>query len=199
MKFKFLALTLCMASLSCIHLQAQSVKDQNAKHSSMKGLHTNVMSKDGADFTFFGASDVAPFTLTGSPTPTFVPIPFTQHHISHGKAVKSNATSDQFLLRKGTYLILFTGTFTADDNPSTLGDLGIFFDIALQVGSNTIFLNTDSHEPLSSGFDATGVSCVSKVIEVDKPTPLSIVARDTTDMTTVDLTTRSISIIKLDD
>jgi len=208
MKFKLLALTLCLATLSCLNLnaQAQKVKKPNiAKNTKNPRISpaSKLLSKDSADFYFFEASDTNPFVFTGSSVtpPNFVPLPFTQQKLSHGQSIKPNATGTQFLLEKGTYLVLFTGTFQTDLTISPTEE-GIFFDIALQLGPNAIFINTDSGNPLSGdGFGdfASPISlcCTSKVVEVDKPTNLAVVVSGTVDNTVITTTTRSITIVKL--
>jgi hypothetical protein len=194
MKFKLLALTCFLAALSCFNLNAQAHKVNKPK-----ATNASKLSKDSKDSIFFEASDTNPFVFTGSSVnPTFVPLPFTQQKLHHGHSIQPNATGTQFLLEKGTYLVLFTGTFQTDDSTGHQ-NIGIFFDVALQLGSNTIFINTDSHEPLSTDFDPIGISSTNKVLEVDKPTNLSVVVRGTTDLSTVTALTRSLTILKLNE
>lgn len=190
MKFKFLTLALLMATLSSFTINAQKALVKKPKMA--KALKS--LSKGASDFIFFEASDTNPYVLTGSLTPVYVPLPFTQQKIHHGDAIKPNSTGTEFLLERGTYLVLFTGTFFANPNG---GDEGVFFNIALQLGPNTIYINTDSRIGAGDGLESIGISCIPKVIEVDKPTTLSLVAEATTFDTTVTAMTRSLTIIKL--
>jgi len=179
MKCKFLAIALSILALSSI--EAKNAKALTPKKSKF------LLGKDKAQISFFGAEDTSPITFVGATT-TFTPITFTQDQLSHGNAITPNGASSQFLLQEGTYKISFTGTFQSSFPPS-------FWDIALQVGKNTIFINSDSKNFLP--LDSFAISFVDKVIEVDKPTHLSIVARNTATGASVVLTTRSIIIQKL--
>jgi len=204
MKFKFLALAIGMATLICPNLNAKNTKSAG-KHA--KAL--DVLSKDSETRTFYSASDNASITLApvNFNTPEFtngalIPLTFTQHIHAHGKGIKGKG--DKFLLDKGIYLVLFTGTFQANNGP-------FFFDVVLRLGSSTVFTNIDSHDGVSNDttflFDATGITTFFKVIQVNKPTNLSVAARvlnqsnffDQESITNpVTALTRSLTIIKLD-
>jgi hypothetical protein len=209
MKFKLLALTLCMAALSSVSLKAQDAKLLPLKYAA----DSKVVSKDKKSRTYFSASDAAQISLTQSthaqtlPQIPFVPLTFTTHIHANGKGIKSNG--DQFRLSKGIYLVMFTGTFQVAGPEDD-----VYFDVALQVGSDQLFINSESHE--SQFFDdtigvvvpgdSTGISSIFKVIEVKKPTDISIVARNTTSVTAlqergtiVNALTRSLTILKLAD
>jgi hypothetical protein len=177
MKFKFLAFAVCIAALSTVGIEAKDIFSKKAN---------NLLSKDKSSIIFFGAEDTSLITLVGTTTSAYTPLTFTQDQLSNG--ITTDVTSSQFLLKEGTYKISFAGTFQSGFPPS-------FYNIALQVGSHIIFINTDSLEFFP--FDSFGISTIYKVIEVDKATTLSIVARNTTPGATVALTTRSITIQKL--
>jgi hypothetical protein len=179
MKFKLLALTMCALILSSASVQAKNAKVFTSK--SAKKAH--LLSKSMPNTTFFGAEDTSTISLTG-PTGVWTPLPFTMDQLSNGTSITPNGASNTFLLAKGTYFISFTGTFA-----DTGGDTA-FYDIALQLGTNVIFINTDSQETVT---DNIGISTIYKVIEVDTPTNLSIVTRVTSNAG-VDVTTRSITI-----
>lgn len=196
MKFKFLALALSLTFI-CPSLQAKNVK---STHKQAKTA--DLLGKDQKIRTYFSASDDAVIEI---PAPTvqrhgieetffnglYVPLTFTRFVHAHGKGIK--AKGDTFLLDKGVYLVLFSGTFNVN------GDEGeaAFFDITLHLGSSTVFTNSDSHV---QNFDSTGISTFFKVIQVNKPTNLKILARNRASfaISTTSSTMRSLTIIKLD-
>lgn len=184
MKFKFLALALSILTLSSVHVEAKSVKGLSPKKA--KILSSKEKSKK-SHVKFFGAEDTSPITLDG-PATTYTQLTFTQDKLSNGTSITPDAAGSQFLLQKGTYKISVTATFQ-----STLHTP--FLNIALQLGPNTIFVNTDSQE--SFGEEEFSISSIYKVIEVDKPTKLSILAKNTAGSSSAVLTTRSIVIQKL--
>jgi len=180
MKSKLLAFALCMTALSSANIEAK-IAAKNAKPFQI--------SKEKSAITFFGAEDTSEIDLVG-PTSAFTQLTFTQDQFSFGKGITPNLASSEFLLEKGTYYISFTGTFQLSGSSATAA----YYDIALQLGPNFIFVNTDSvNFTVDNPFS---VSSLYKVIEVKKPTNLSIVARCTSTGDTVLLTTRSISIEK---
>lgn len=184
MKFNFSALVFSVASLTFLGYVCPDLHAKNAKT------------------TFFSASDNAAQTFSGPTTtppitPIFIPLTFTQHLHHHGHSIKSNG--DQFRLKKGTYLVSFTATFTAGSQVTVAPT---YFDIALQVGSKLFFVNTDSHfalDPDAPTFStSTGIASFNKIIEIDDDhKDLSVVVRNTSSFQTVTATTRSITIKKL--
>jgi hypothetical protein len=187
MKFKFLALTMCALTLACASIHAKNTRVLTPK----KAKKAMLLSKEKSGLQFFGASDGSTITLA-SPTTAWTPLTFTKHKHFHGDSIKPNAAGDTFLLETGTYYVTFTGTFSGAITQNGQ-DEGVFYNVALQLGPNVIFINTDSQEP--NGFESACISTISKVIQVTSPTNLSIVAMDTnSDITTVNVTTRSISI-----
>jgi hypothetical protein len=192
MNFKLLALTLCMATLSFVNLRAE---DSKLTRKSIAGV--KLLSKGEASLPFYSASDKSTVTLFGATTASYVALPFTRDIDVNGKGIKANKNGDQFRLNKGTYLILFSGTFQAHGLADSEAVDFAYLEVALQVGPNIIFINTDSHNLLEDGEDANGISSISKVIEVDEPTTLSLVVRDVSNDTSVIATTRSLSIIRL--
>jgi hypothetical protein len=182
MKFKFSVLAFSLASLAFTNLAFVDLHAKNAK----------IFSKDLEKSSFFSASDTAAQTFNGSTTiPKFIPLTFTQNLHHRGHAIKSNG--DQFRLKEGVYLVSFSGTFAVAGVPNAVN-----YDVALQLGSKFIFINTDSHEAPEGA--ATGITSVTKIIKVDdEHTDLSVVVRNTTPSSTatVTATTRSITIEKL--
>jgi hypothetical protein len=215
MKLKFLALTLCMATLSCTSMNAQDTRLQPRK----SAAKTKLLSKDTISATFFGASDNTAISFSGTSSgqvgvlndpPTLTPLTFTQHKHANGKGIKLSSAGDYFLLDKGRYLVLFTGTFqvSATEN-ERIRDFapGVFFNVALQLGSNVIFTNGESHQ---ANLDDTGITYISKVIKVDHDrTNLSVVVGNVSVfvgqlveleiLANLNALTRSITILKLDD
>jgi hypothetical protein len=183
MKFKFLVLTLCMAALSSACLKAQDGMRLPRKCAAK----AKVLSKDKEATSFFGASSATVIPLKGVSPALYVPLSFATHDHSRGKSIKSYG--DHFRLDKGVYLILFTGTFEVES-----GGGGTPLDIALQLGSNTIFINSDSHD---EGEDFVGISSTTKIIEVEERTKLSVLARTTRVGAQVNVLDRSLSILKL--
>lgn len=185
MKFKFLAIGLSMLALSSAHIEAKRAKDASLQNPKI------LLSKDKAKIAFLGAEDTSSITLPTS----YIRLPFTQDQLSHGKSITPDITGSQFLLQKGSYKISFTGTF----QNTTGEDQYVYYTIALQVGPNIIFVNTDNQEDF--GGDDFNISSLYKVIEVDKPTYLSVLAKNSTPSSfpsaTVAVTTRSIVIQKL--
>jgi len=193
MKLKLIALALGVAALS------SSLHAKDAKVLSPKKTKKALIKKEKSEsshLTFFGASDVSPITLTGGGP--FTPLTFTQFQFSHGKGIIPDSTGSVFTLTPGIYSVTFSGTFQVTQ--PTVSDVGVNYDIALQLGANPpIFVNTDSGRNQSSGFNAFDLSVISKVIQVTSPTTLSIVASDTSAASTaVTVTTRSIIIEKFE-
>jgi len=194
MKFKFLALAICLATCNLLHLQAAGQKDTPYKKQSMqKG-----MSKGKSAPNFFGASSSTTIPLDGTMNPVFVPLSFEVHEHSHGKSIKAEDSS-HFKLEKGKYLVLFSGTFVAVQSlfsPFQQVEEVDYatIEVALQLGSNVIFINTDTHDTFD---DTTGVSAITKVVEVNEPTTLSVVAKAPGIGNFVNASFRSITILKL--
>src|SRR5438270_13958703 len=134
MKFKFSAFVFSLASLAFTGLVCPNLHAKKAKLLSKDSVHKH------AKTSFFSASDNAAQTFNSSTatppvTPDFIPLTFTQHLHHHGDSIKSNG--DQFRLKKGEYLVSFTGTFAAGTTATV--DL-VTFDFALQVGENFFFI-----------------------------------------------------------
>lgn len=194
MKQTLLALIMCKVLLAGTDLQAE------AKPFKEKTF-TKQLSKDKSLTTFFAASDTQPLSippiLTDSNfyfnTSNFVPVTFTQEIHAQGKGIKAGANGASFLLEKGTYYVLFTGTF------STTALFG-FFDVGLQLGSELIFVNSHS---LDTFVDSTGVVNLYKVIDVKEDSSLSVVvdnesfSEEEEALNEISALTRSITIIKL--
>lgn len=180
MKFKFST----FFSTFAISLATLAVGDVHANNAKL-------FSKDPVIKSFFSAADNAPQTFTGpesptSPLPSFAPLTFTKHVYHRGHAIESH--KDKFRLKEGIYLISFEGTFTG----TATGSAEIF-DIALKLGHDVIFINTDSTD-----FIHPAMSSFTKTIRVeDGQKDLSIVVRTQTPSSTVTASTRSITIEKL--
>jgi hypothetical protein len=192
-----------MATVSCLSLNAQDAKLLPLKRTA----DAKILGKGKANFAFYGASDISRIPLPGFASSTFVKLPFTQDVHAHGKYIKAEDNGLEFHLEKGSYLVTFTGTFSVgalNDEVITIHGSGVFFDVALQVGSNILFINTDSHDASNNGIfagaeiDDTGVSSISQIIKVKEHTKLSVVARCTTPDSSIEVSTRSISIVKID-
>lgn len=196
MKFKFLALTMCLWTLSSLSLQAANLKSKQGASYPKMDNRAKVQSKHKASPNFFGASSAVGIPLIGITPQVFVPLTFELHEHSHGKTIKAENGS-QFWLDKGTYLVLFSGTFVviAPQNPvlSEFQDVAAY-NVALQLGSNVIFTNTDSADAEDS---STASSAITKVIEVTEPTKLSVVASATVPGAYVNASSRSITILQL--
>jgi len=185
MKFKFST----FFSTFAISLATLAFGDVHAKNAHAK--NAKLIAKDPVIKSFFSAADNAPQTFTGpesptSPLPSFAPLTFTKHVYHRGHAIESH--KDKFRLKKGVYLISFAGTFTG-----SITDSAEIFDIALQLGSDVIFINTDSAD-----FINPAMSSFTKTIRVeDGQKDLSIVVRTQTPLSTVTASTRSITIEQL--
>jgi len=166
MKCKLLALTLCLASLSCKEIKANNSNLQAEKRA---------LSKGKSNATFFAASDNTPLffpeTASGLETPTapyVIPLTFTQAKHSQGKGIKASPRGDYFLLDEGSYLVLFTGTFSTNQPAAD-------FDVALQLGSDVIF---DNFESLLGESTSMCLTNLYKVVEVKERTTLSVVVQN---------------------
>jgi len=186
MKFKFSALAFSLASLAI----ANFATDLPAKTAQL-------LSKDPVIKSFFSASDSAAQIFTGpststSPLPSFIRLTFTQDLHHRGHAIKSNG--DQFRLKEGTYRVSFTGTL--NNNNNVPGVNNITYDMALQLGSKFIFINTDSEgTPLNN---TTNITSFTRIVKVDdEHKDLSIVIRNRTFNGPITVTTRTIAIEKL--
>jgi len=197
MKFRQIAYALCLMTLSTINAEAKSVKNVASKKKvAFQKAYPQLMSKDVSSLPFYNATDTSIITLNGATTSAFQPLSFEDFVHDETGSVKASKSGNQFRLDEGAYLVMFTGTFEADLTDETSA-LGIFFDIALQLGQDVILINTDSRDPLASGFEPISISSTSQVIKVDKKTNLSVVTRCTTPSATVAVSTRSLTIIKL--
>jgi hypothetical protein len=186
MKNQLFAFTLSIAMLSCFDVKAENVP---LISNNFKGSE-EVLEKRAKTLSFYSATDTSAQTITGTEGAAFMPLSFTKYKHTHGDAIKSKNGGTKFHLDEGSYLILFTGSFKAL-GPSSITP----FQLALKTGPDIIFNNADSIE---ASFDNIKLVTYSKIIKIEKHKNLSIVVQDTTASTSFQVTTRSISIIKLD-
>jgi len=194
MKFKFSTLVFSLANLALTSLALISLTSTNLHAKNVK-----LLSKDPVIKSFFSAADNTAQTITGPISscstallPPFISLTFKQHRHQRGRAIKSNGY--QFHLKKGTYLVSFTGTFTVGAGEGG-GAASTNFDIALQLGPKFIFANTNSQDTF---IDTAGLVSFTKIIKVDEEHQnLSVVVRTTTPFNFTKATTRSITIEKL--
>jgi hypothetical protein len=201
MKFKFLALALSLSLLSLSEVSAKEIKFSDIQKKAL------LKKSKSANFTFYSASETFTentfITLVGSPTATFVQLPFTQNIHKNGKGIKADSKGQVFHLSKGEYLVTFSGTFEVEFREDVrLLDFGVLFDVALQLGSSFVFINTDSHNLVNNiqlnAFDDTiGVSSISQIVRVKEDLDLSIVARCKTANAFLFPDIQSLSIVKL--
>lgn len=186
MKSKLLALTLCLLGVSFAKMDAQPIKAPQYNF-----LKKQKLMCKGAGLPFFKASGSSVITLTGSTTATYTPLNFDRHQHNHGGSIKAQKNGSEFVLKKGFYLINFTGTFM-----STMGDINTI-NLGIDVNGKVILVQTNAIE---ASFDNVQILTTSQVIHIEQnKSKVKIVAQDTSAGTSTNVVGRNISIIKLSD
>lgn len=179
---KLLVLTLSLVTLSFVNGNAQEAK--GCSHCKKDG---SVVSKG---IPFFKASGTSAISLVGSATLENTLLTFTDHKHIHGGGIESKKHGSEFILDKGSYQIVFTGTFQA----ITGGDILSLIDVGIKVNSKVIGVNTNNIE---SDFDSFQILTTSQIIHLKKKSKISIIARNRAPGTSTNVLHRSISIIRL--
>lgn len=130
----------------------------------------SILSKNHESNSFISVKGNAPILLAPNSISIddYVPLTFPSHVQTKGDAIKIKKNSSEFIIKKGSYLVTFTGTFTSN-SPD-----GFTREVAIQIGSGVLLPFADTNVFAA---DATGISSISQIVHVRETSKLSIVAR----------------------